>query len=144
MFGSKGKIDISVQRISYAPGDVIRGSVALTLKKPVKARELSISLIGQYGTTQTTPGVIVFPWRGSMGERTHYSDFKTTAKTVRICAFKQLLDGESEYGRDREYPFEIRIQGDISTSPIIKWYLLARLDVPGRLDISKEVGITIG
>jgi len=64
MFGSKGKIDISVQGISYAAGDVIRGSVALTLKKPVKARELSISLIGQYGTTQTTPGVIVFPWGG--------------------------------------------------------------------------------
>ncbi len=143
MFGSKGKIDISVQRISYAPGDVIRGSVALTLKKPVKARELSISLIGQYGTTQTTPRVKIFPW-GKMGERTEYTDFKTTTKTVRICAIKQPLDGESEYGRDREYPFEIKIRGDISTSPIIKWYLLAKLDIPRGPDISRKVDITIG
>jgi hypothetical protein len=142
MFGSKGKIDISVQRISYAPGDVIRGSVALTLKKPVKARELSISLIGQYGTTQTTPRVELCPF-GKMGEVTQYNDFKTTAKTVHIGAFRQLLDGESEYGREREYPFEIKIQADISTSPIVKWYLLAKLDIPGGLDISKEVGITI-
>lgn len=143
MFG-KGRISISIQKTNFTPGDTVSGSVALTLKKPVKAKELSLSLIGQYETTQTIPGVIVFPYGGTMGERTHYSDFKTTAKTVRVCAFKQLLDGESEYGLDREYPFEIKIQADIPTSPIIKWYLLAKLDIPGRLDISKKVDITIG
>jgi len=142
VFG-KGNINISIQKTNYAPGDTISGSVALTLKKPVKAKQLSISLIGQYETTQTTPRVGIFPG-GKMGERTEYTDFKTTTKTVRVCAFKQPLNGGSEYGREREYPFEIKIQADMSTSPIIKWYLLAKLDIPGGLDISKKVDITIG
>ncbi|NWF77067.1 MAG: hypothetical protein HXY36_00450 [Chloroflexi bacterium] len=46
MFG-KGKIDIAIQKFNYAPGDTISGNVALTLKKPVNAREVSISLIGE-------------------------------------------------------------------------------------------------
>jgi hypothetical protein len=53
MFG-KGKINIALQKTHYAPGDIISGNVALTLKKPVKAREVSISLIGEHKTTQTT------------------------------------------------------------------------------------------
>ncbi len=138
----KGRIDISIRKAGYARGETIAGNVTLTLKKPVRAKELTISLIGQYETTQTTPRVGIFPG-GKMGERTEYTDFKTTTKTVRICAFKQPLDGESEYGREREYPFEIKTQADISTSPIIKWYLLAKLDIPRGPDISKEVGITI-
>jgi hypothetical protein len=52
MFGfGKGKINISIQKTYYAPGDLISGNVALTLKKPVKAREVSISLIGEEITT---------------------------------------------------------------------------------------------
>ena len=109
----------------------------------MKAKELSVSLIGQYKTTQTTPRVEIFPLN-KWGKRTHYTEFKTTTKTARICTFKQPLDGESEYGREREYPFETKIRADISTSPTIKWYLLAKLDVPGGLDISKKVDITIG
>ena len=56
MFG-KGKIDIAIQKSHYAPGDIVSGNVALTLKRPVKARELSISLIGEYkvaGDTRTS------------------------------------------------------------------------------------------
>jgi hypothetical protein len=52
MFGfDKGKINITIQKTNYAPGDTISGNVALTLKKPVKAKEVSISLIGEEVTT---------------------------------------------------------------------------------------------
>ena len=47
MFGNKGKIDIAVQKLNYAPGDSISGNVTLALKKPVSAREMNISLIGE-------------------------------------------------------------------------------------------------
>ena len=43
----KGKIDVTILKTYYAPGDIISGNVALTLKKPVKMREVSISLIGE-------------------------------------------------------------------------------------------------
>ena len=166
MFG-KGKINIAIQKTYYAPGDVISGNVALTLKKPVKAREVSISLIGEHKTTQTTP-----PVGGTMGGGG--MSMSTNTKTVRIYDFKQQLDGEKEYSQGREYHFEIKIPADtMSMRPQmaeqegklgqvlkvaqtaaamtgaipfqrIKWYLLAKLDVPGGLDISRKVDVTIG
>lgn len=166
MFG-KGKINIAIQKTYYAPGDIISGDVALTLKKPVKAREVSISLIGEHKTTQTTPRVGGATGGGGMS-------MSTTTKTVRIYDFKQQLDGEKEYSQGREYRFEIKIPADtLSMRPQmpeqegklgqvlkvaqtaaamtgaipfqrIKWYLLAKLDVPGGLDISKKVDIAIG
>ena len=52
MFGfGKGKLDLKIQKTNYAPGDTISGDVALTLKKPVKAKEVSMSLIGEEVTT---------------------------------------------------------------------------------------------
>jgi len=164
MFG-KGKINIALQKTHYAPGDIISGDVALTLKKPVKAREVSISLIGEHKSTQTAPGV-----GGTMGGGG--LSMSTTTKTVRIYDFKQQLDSEKEYSQGREYHFEMKIPADtMSMRPLmpegklgqvlnvaqtaaamtgaipfqrIKWYLLAKLDIPGGLDINKKVDITIG
>jgi 2',3'-cyclic-nucleotide 2'-phosphodiesterase (5'-nucleotidase family) len=166
MFG-KGRIDIAIQKSHYAPGDIISGNVALTLKKPVKAREASISLIGEHKTTQTSPGA-----GGSMGGGG--MSMSTTTRTVRIYDFKQQLDNEKEYSQNREYHFEMKIPADtMSMGPQIsevegklgqvlklaqtaaamtgaipfqriKWYLLAKLDIPGGFDVSKKVDITIG
>ena len=164
MFG-KGKINISIQRTNYAPGDIISGDVALTLKKPVKAREVSISLIGEHRTTQTTPRI-----GGTMGGGGMSTS--TTMNTVRIYDFKQQLDSEKEYSQGGEYRFEIKIPTDIlgmrpqtpegklgqvlkvaQTAAAItgaiprrrlQWYLSAKLDIPGGMDISKKVDITIG
>ena len=166
MFG-KGKIDVAIQKSHYTPGDIISGDVSLTLKKPVKAREVSISLIGEHKTTQTAPQVGSPMGGGGMS-------MSTTTKTVRIYDFKQQLDGEKEYSQGGEYRFEIKIPADTfsmrpQTSEVegklgqvlkvaqtaaamtgaipfqrIKWYLLAKLDIPGGFDVSKKVDITIG
>ena len=153
MFG-KGRIDITIPRTHYAPGEIVSGNVALTLKKPVKAREVSISLIGEQTTT-----------RGGKERST---------TTERIYDFKMQLDSEREYSQRGEYRFEIKIPADIlsmkpkmpelegtagqvlkmaqaaatMTGVILlqrtKWYLLAKLDVPGGIDVKKNVDITIG
>jgi hypothetical protein len=151
MFGfGRGKIIVSIQKTSYAPGDVISGNVALTLKKPVRAKELSISLIG---TGKLAPY--------DTGEGTTHS-----LSWERIYEFKQHLDGEREYSEGREYHFEVEIPTDILTRHFRpkrsraftltskgfkevpfgekKWYLLAKLDIPRGLDISKKVDIRIG
>lgn len=160
MFG-KGKINIAVQRTNYAPGDTISGKVALTLKKPVKAREVSISLIGEQKNTR-------------VGGMTGNKEMSTTTQRIRIYDFKQQLDSEKEYSQGQEYRFEIKIPADIlSTRPQMpelegklgqglkiaqaaaamtgaipfqqtKWYLLAKLDIPGGLDIKKTADVTIG
>lgn len=151
MFG-KGKIDIIIPKTNFAPGDKISGNVVLTLKKPVKAREASISLIGEQTTT-----------RGGTTSK------EQSKSTQRIYDFKHKLDGEKEYDKEAKYDFEIKLPADIlSRQPQMpqvsgalgqglkiaqaitgigvwsNWYLLARLDVPGGIDINKKVQITIG
>lgn len=169
MFG-KGKIDVTIQKTHYAPGDIISGNVALALKKPVKAREVSISLIGEQITTGGGGKVGWGGGRTSGGVGTMGGGGST--KIERIYDFKQQLDSEKEYSQGREYHFEIKIPADILgmrpqmpegklgqvlkvaqtaaaiTGAIptqrIQWYLLAKLDIPGGLDISKKVDVTIG
>lgn len=171
MFGfGKGKIDITIQKTNYVPGDTISGNVALTLKKPVKAKEVSISLVGEEVTTGGGGKVGWGGGRTSGGVGTMGGGGST--KIERIYDFKQQLDSEKEYSQGGEYHFEIKIPADILgmgpqtpegklgqvlkvaqtvatfTGAIsrerIQWYLLAKLDIPGGLDISKKVDITIG
>jgi len=152
MFG-KGKIEIAIAKTHFAPGDIISGDVRLAMKKPVKAKEISIYLIGEQTTTR---GGGLAP-----GERSR--------DKVRLYEFKQQLDGEKEYSKGEDYKFEIKIPADIlsgkpqmpqiggklgksisiaqaviGVSTTTKWYLLAKLDVPRGIDIKKEVQITIG
>jgi hypothetical protein len=158
MFG-KGKINISIARTNYLPGDTISGDVALTINKPVKAREVSISLIGEQTVTRNRS-------TGS-GQRT------TTTERINIYTFKQKLDNEREYSQGQNYRFDIKIPADIvGMKPLLepnsmagqlldaaqtaaammgaislqrtRWYLLAKLDIPGGLDISDKADITIG
>jgi len=172
MFG-KGKIDIAIQKTSYAPGDTISGNVALTLKKPAQAREVSISLIGEEITTGSG-GTVGWGGGSTYGKTWGGGTMSTGGGSTiqRIYDFKQQLDGEKEYTEGREYRFEIKIPADILgmgpqtpegklgqvlkvgqtvaaiTGAIprrrLQWYLMAKLDIPGGLDISKKVDITIG
>jgi hypothetical protein len=160
MFG-KGNIYIDITKTDYAAGDAISGVVTLTLKKPVKADEVNISLIGEQTVTR----------RASVGRSNQPS---TTTEHIRIYDFKQKLDGAKEYSQGREYPFKIKIPADILnmntkmpelqdtlgqglkivqaamafagaiTFQQTKWYLLAKLDIPGGLDIKEKADITIG
>jgi hypothetical protein len=159
MFG-RGRIDISIRKTRYAIGDTISGAIILTLNKPVKAREMTLSLIGEYITTVTDrvtgPVPAVRPKGGLLWTRGRMlqSDeirkvepihhYKKSTRNVQIYGFKEQLDGEIEYSQSKEYRFRIKITTDIPTSSIVNWYLLAKLDIPRRRDITKKVSITIG
>ena len=154
MFG-RGKIDISIQKNKYAPGDTISGSVDLTLNKPVKAREMTLSLMGEYKTEvagkRSIDAVTVRARRYQMTDSFELSgpagpsyDVGHKTEHVRICIFKEQLDGEGEYGQSRRYGFKIKIETDTPDSSAVKWYLLAKLDIPHGRDITKKVRIKIG
>jgi hypothetical protein len=160
MFGlGKGNIVLALQKYNFVPGDTISGSVALTVKKPVKARELSVSLVGEQKHTRQV--------RTSSGT-------STQTQTVRIYDFKQPLDGEKEYSGQAQYNFEIKIPADIlgpqmsqqapqipnafaqglqfaqqlasmtGAIPRTKWFIETKLDIPGGMDISKSADVVIG
>ena len=164
MFG-KGKIEVTIAKTGYEPGDTISGSVTLALKKPVTARELSVSLIGEQRTTRTTASM-------------RSGAIDTQQQRVRVYDFKERLDGEKEYAPGQEYHFEMKIPADVlggapeqpqaegklgqvvkaaqtvgvvtgaipyhRTRQSTKWQLHVKLDVPRGLDVSRKVDITIG
>lgn len=160
MFG-RGRTDISIQKTRFAIGDTISGIITLTLKKPVKAREMTLSLIGEYVTTVTARVIGPVP-RVSKGGYYHFgfggrplqSDttrkitpmhhYKKFTKNVRVYGFKEQLDGEVEYSQSEKYRFGIKITGDMPTSLVVNWYLLAKLDIPHGRNIIKKIPIIIG
>jgi hypothetical protein len=161
MFG-KGKMQITLPKTHYLPGEIISGDIKFELKKPVKARQVSVSLIGELKSRRV----------GSLsGDR--YSS-STSTQVVRIYEFEQQLDGEREYSGGGNYHFEMKIPADIlsaqSQMPEMegvlgtgikivqaaaamtgaipyqqtRWYLAAKLDIPGGMDVSKNADIAIG
>ncbi len=140
LFG-KRKIDVILEKYNFSPGEMIRGKVVLKLKEPIKARALKVGLVG---------------------EKESYSS-KGSSKS-QVFKFEMPLDGEKEY-LEGEYNFELKIPSNLLTAPqlpgivgdIVKglrvlsgvgerisWYVVAKLDIPSGLDISKKVQVIIG
>jgi len=158
MFG-RGRIDISIPKTGYAAGDTICGTVTLKLNKPTRARKMTLSLIGEYITAVTARVIGPVPaarpkggllWtRGQMlqSDETRkvapIHHYKKSAKTVRLSGFEEQLAGEMEYSQSSEHHFEIKITTDMPTSAVVNWYLVAKLDIPHRRDITKKVPITV-
>lgn len=159
IFGlGRGKIEISLEKFNFSPGETIKGKVSLELKKPIRARELKVTFSGFKTTTRqmiTSQGA---PSTETRKEFIHHFDMP--------------LDGEKEYQKG-EYPFEIKVPGDIlqrisipkevSESGLgavfkaaeilssmtgittrIDWYLEASLEIPKAFDIKKKITINIG
>ncbi|MFC1925488.1 hypothetical protein ACFLW2_02190 [Chloroflexota bacterium] len=130
----------------------------LDLKKPVQARELSIALIGAMKKPMANM---------SVGGKNEARD----RREQRLYDFELHLDGEKEYNKGMEYPFEIVIPDDVTNLkpslpdtggklgqglklaqsaatmmgavPRLKWYLKATLDVPKGIDVNDKQDITI-
>jgi hypothetical protein len=144
----KPGIDILIEKYNYSPGETVKGKVVLKLKKPTKAKQLKVGLIAERKIRETQ----VISGKTSIRERNEIA-----------YRFEMPLDGEKEYFSG-EYNFEIKIPtslaqanlpegvaGDIIKSiqilagkeSALFWYIVAYLDIPLGLDISKRVQINI-
>ncbi|MFH1592666.1 MAG: hypothetical protein ABIB47_04855 [Candidatus Woesearchaeota archaeon] len=142
----KGKIEIQINKYQYSPGETIQGNIALTLKKALTGKELSIRILGEQKISQV------------YGARRSY-------RIVKIFDFKQPLQVQKDYIANQQliFPFKIKIPLNINsqtqmegklgtvlkvaqtfsgTRTRTKWYLIARLSVKG-FDITKKVQITV-
>jgi hypothetical protein len=163
MFGffEKGKIEIKLEKLNFSFGDTIKGTVLMQLKKPIKAKGVSISLVGEQKTTGINSSGMSFGTSVSFGS----SSSKNTTKIERIFDFKMPLDVEKEYGtQPYEYAFEIKVPMIGQSSPpqgfvgdfakamsflstkrsVVTWYLETGLDIPMGFDVSKKIQINIG
>jgi hypothetical protein len=148
VFGiGEGSIEIKMPKTNFAHGETATGEIVLTLKQPKKARELRLLFYGEVKNTQRD------------------RDGKRKTHTQRILEQKITLAGEGEFPTgSKSYSFEVklpkfgqnRVQGEgmgvaaanflmdiADPSKHARWYLNASLDVPGSLDISKKIRITI-
>lgn len=104
-FFKKNQILLTLDKYAYAPGETIKGSVGLKLKRPLQARNLTVALIGLRIVHQS--GMSVGPVRvGNQGPQT---------QVYTIYHFEIPLDGENTYFNEL-YPFEIKIPSDILQS----------------------------
>jgi hypothetical protein len=104
-FFKKDQIDVKLEKYSYTPGETIKGSVELKLKRPLHAKKLMVGLIGLRIVHQGN--IAVGPIRvGNQGQQT---------QVYTIYQFEIPLDEEAVYYHEL-YPFEIQIPSDILQS----------------------------
>ena len=156
LFGPE-KITLTLEKYDYTPGEKIKGTIKLNLKKPTNARKLEISFIGKKIDKQSNMAVGPMVMGGGGGHRssTHYTT---------VYNFEMPIAGEQEY-QTEEYPFEIKIPDNIlqnnptlegkmgqaatafkmiaGVSSQIDWVVKAQLDVPKKLDIKKSQKIVL-
>lgn len=147
------EMTLTLEKFNFNPGDMVKGIVNLSLKKPIKARKLEVALIGKVRTTH----------------QDHDGDIHSKDNTV--YDFTLPLDGEKEY-QYGQYSFEIKIQPDIlqgsssgqqmqlelenklgtigsvlgqivTGQKPIHWMIHAHLDIPWKLDVQKSQDIVI-
>jgi hypothetical protein len=154
-FFKKNQILLTLEKYAYAPGETIKGSVGLKLKRPLQARKLQVSLIGLRIVHQRPIG--------NKGPQT---------QVYKIYNFEIPLDGENTYLNEL-YPFEIKIPSDILASAQqnfhstltglgktleeigmmmqqlsisdsqVEWSVEARLDVPLKVDVCNAQKIVL-
>jgi len=151
LFGPE-KITMTLEKYNFAPGDTIKGTVSLNLKKPTKARKMEVKFIGQ------------------RKERCRDSRGRTTYRTTDVFDFSMPLGPEKDY-QNETFNFEMKIPSDVlqqcrapSTPELdgtlgkvvavgaalsgsryypIEWLVHAQLDVPMKLDVKKTQKIML-
>lgn len=146
MFGfGERKMDLQINKFNFVKGETIEGTIALTVKKPCKARGVFVTLFAE-------------------------QKVMSSSNTQRIYELKQQLDGEKEYNTGENpavYPFKIKIppkqmtgeglaqldpnlakaasvmQYFVSMQRQIRWYVEAKLDIAFGLDTAKKIQVNI-
>ena len=155
LFG-KDKMSLFLDKYDYKPGEKIKGTIKLDLKKPIQARKLEVSFIGRRVDKQSSASIAGM----ASGSRGHQSRTSYT----NIFEFSMPIDGEKDY-KDQEYPFEIKIPDDIlennptiegklgqassalkmiaGVSSRIDWIVNVQLDIPKKFDVKQSQKIII-
>jgi len=110
LFGGE-KIILTLEKIDYKPGDVIKGTITLNLNKPTKAKKLEVIFVGE--RFETRPVTYDHHYHGDHHHRhNRYSTGTQHVSVGHVYDFTMLLDGEKEY-QSEQYQFEIKIPADV-------------------------------
>jgi len=144
IFRPDGTLNLHIAKSSFKPGDVVAGRVKLSLSKPVKARRLVVSLIGEEWVYITC---------GGGKSRTVYE------KNIRLHDESIELSGEVTY-RAVEKDFQFRLQATAQPTILLmpetfgsriehmegtglRWIVEVKLDIPLGKDMNAEQEIFV-
>ena len=168
----KGKIEVTLDKYNFLPGETIKGKVSLKLKRPTQGSELKVSFMGIKIITERIRASKIAPTRTSSfyTQVSKVPPSRDETSKITLHSFNLILGREKEYFNE-EYPFEIKIPDNalIEKAPEIKgvmgtiiktsklfsgsknttstrfeWYVEASLAIPKSLDIKKRADITLG
>jgi len=145
-------LKLLLERESYAPGETVRGTVVLTLPKPLRTRGVRVYLEGSEETrisvtrgsgkdrrtvTYTSEDSIIsqgFVLFGGQGVGTLKAVGETLKSMTGVLDYPLLAAGKYEY------PFEFELPGDAlpswsGTHATVAYSLRAEVDVPVGLDL---------
>jgi hypothetical protein len=130
-----GEINITLSKSNIKPGEIVKGKVTITLKKPHLARDLSIDV---YSET----------------DEEGYS-----LKENRRYVLRQLIAGEKIYKDGDTYAFTFTIPKGLETKKSVHthalgfeqhtgeraaiWFVQASLNVPLAFDITHRIGVKV-
>lgn len=153
---SSEKILIHLEKFDYKAGETIKGTVKLQLKKPLNARKLEVGLIGRKIEQQSGIRIGMSPGSPKTG-------YQKSTQYSTVYDFQIPLCGEQDY-LEGLFPFEIKIpdgildnvssQGNVAAavnvlktlsgvSSRVEWMVVARLDLPMKLDVSTSQKIVL-
>ncbi len=154
VFGiGEGRMDVTLDKVNYSPGDKIKGTVKLQLNSPKKARELGVRFWGERSVRTKSQ---------TFDSASHKSVERPTSRKDIVYEFKLTLGGEKEY-TSGEYQFEITVpkmpeppkleglaadivgiaEGLGAAPSQVRWYVSATLNLPISLDINKTVQLSV-
>jgi len=138
-----GKMELTLEKLNFTRGEKVKGHAKLTTERPIKARGVFARIYAEEET------------HGSKSTNTHV-----------IFDFQQPLEqGEKEYSAG-DYDFELRIPAGANAPQLpqgaetavaalnmiagtgfkttfVKWYVEAKLDIPGGRDVGKRLQINV-
>ena len=147
LFGPS-KITLMLEKYSFAPGDMAKGTITLNLKKPTYARKLQVSLIGvrrvRQGNSWKWQTVYDFNMPVS-GEK----DYQTEQVAFQLPIPQDILQPKTSQQAIQEgLQNKLGAAGSFISAlsvgtGVTKWKIRAQLDVPKALDVKIDQDIQL-
>jgi len=148
----KNKLDLKIERYNYKPGEIVKGSFYIDLKKTYEVRKIQVSLIGRRKERYTDAegetqyhfvNVYEFPLPIAPEGKYQYQQFHFEIKIpdtiLEQCDQPIDYNPDTTLGKIAEFS---RAMSTNRTYPV-EWLIEAQLDIPMRIDMTKSHKIII-
>jgi len=150
---SSNQIIIILDKTSFLPGETIKGTVSLNLKKQKYAKALKVSFVVNRNLEvlsphQATSDISYEVYKDEVildVEREYWNETYPFKIKIPIDIFQKLktLEAESAMGMQKKYLDWAVNKGYGNYIEKNKWYVKASLDMPKKLDISSKLEINV-